>query len=188
MSKKAIEKSAASDLLPGQNIDGDEAAAVTRMDTGVMGGLTKGSFDAPSDLIADGFTCEINYTMEEGDQVRGVFLGEGAPTTMESLTEKGKMVDLKRWRIALPGGGNINLLGSAGLDNRMAILKPGQHCIVQHHGKVTTRAKFSVNNYVVWPGNMDAGTVAKLSDQAKVARQLATGSESFPATNGQHAA
>lgn len=132
------------DLIQGFSGGSDDAA---------LDQIVSEEFSPADELRRAGLSCEVVRSLTEGQQIRGILLGNGATIDMDSMVNAGTKVQVKTWRIrALKGGIVIVLIGSSQLDQRLAAFAPGTEVLIQHHGKVKTRKGFSANDYVVWAG------------------------------------
>jgi hypothetical protein len=120
---------------------------VPAMDASFM--VRKSTSDAKVKMSTEGYSCEVQHTLSEGEEIEGTFIGAGR--AVDFVNEKTGVVNtVGVWRIRSDDGNLIvNLLGSSQLDSRMGSLKEGVRVLIQHKGKVRTNKNMQANNYLI---------------------------------------
>ena len=93
-------------------------------------------------------TLERIVKLEDGQGLRGMFLGAGAFIETTSL-ETGEVVNLPTWRIEVRPSQVARLIGTYQLNQAFSIMPPSTMVRVARLGMVETKNKRRVTDYVV---------------------------------------
>lgn len=96
----------------------------------------------------DGITIERIVPLQEGQGVRGIFLGRG-PSVEVADPVTGEVRELGTWRIEVSPGVVIRLLDSARLRSDLAALAPQVKVRIMRLGSVDTKRGRRVTDYIV---------------------------------------
>lgn len=130
-------------------VKADSVGEAPRLDKAEGIEVLRRGFTDPKSLVSEGFDVEQQYTMEQGDEIRGVFDGEGA--SIEFTSDEGVVTTVKTWRIRAPQGGAVlNILGSAQLSHKLSSIAKGMTVVIQHRGQVELKGGKRANNYMVF--------------------------------------
>lgn len=112
-------------------------------------GIVQASPDADL-LLADGYSSEMVHTLQDGETIKGVFLGRGGNVEV-SDPNTGEMREIPTWRVRSKSGAvTINLLGASQLNARLAGLVEGTNLVISRRGKSRTARGRNVNNYLIF--------------------------------------
>lgn len=138
--------------------------------------------ESPAALVKEGFKAEVFGKLEPGQQLRGIFLGEGSQKPVKDANDPTKKRLCRTWRFQPTGvpGLIVTIMGGPAegtqydLNDKLQNIKPGTMVVIQKYEPEQINGR-RINRHEVFPGTY-------MGEKAEVKGLL-----SAPATNGTQA-